>query len=141
MIDQFVDCCSESQVLAFMIALQSSPKNTPWSPESTSWSLKPCTDLLGYGNQKQQQPLPTSPPIVNVALDCPTLQNTILFLHAPCFIPTKSMALKAIYQGYFATMRPGFSVPAINCYLKTTQATTMGHLDQTQKDLAHSRHT
>jgi hypothetical protein len=62
-----------------------------------------------------------------------TTSDLVQFLHATCFSPVQSTLIKAINNGHFATW-PSFTAANIRHFLPKSPATTMGHLNQVQKN-------
>ena len=69
----------------------------------------------------------------NVILPTTNLQEHIKYLHQCAFSPTPRTWIQAVKKDHFKTW-PGVTVEAIQRYLPKSKATTIGHLDQQQKN-------
>ena len=70
----------------------------------------------------------------NATLPTKNLQEQIKYLHQCAFSPTTRTWIKAVQKGHFKTW-PGVTVDAIKNYSPKSEATTLGHLDQQQKNI------
>ena len=74
----------------------------------------------------------------NATLPTSNLQEHIKYLHQCAFSPTTRTWIQAAKKGHFKTW-PGVTVEAIQQYLPKSEATTLGHLDQQQKNIQSTK--
>ena len=74
-------------------------------------------------------PLKSTQQINTTQLQTNTVRQSISYLHAAAFSPSKSTFLQATTNGFFSSW-PGLTAKRVNRYLQTTIATAKGHLDQ-----------
>jgi hypothetical protein len=67
-----------------------------------------------------------------------SIQDTIPYLHACCFMPVSDMWLKSIQNGHFATW-PSVTVENVRKYLFKSDATAKGHMNQIRQNIRSTR--
>ena len=68
----------------------------------------------------------------------PQILELIQFLHTAAFSPFPSTWIAAIQRGFFQSW-PGLTAAAVQKHLPKSEATTKGHIDQTQKKLRSTK--
>jgi hypothetical protein len=63
-----------------------------------------------------------------------SIQGTITYLHASCFIPVTDTWIKSIQNGHFATL-PSVTVANVRKYLFKSDATAKGHINQIRQNI------
>ena len=81
---------------------------------------------------------PSVPHHCNSVYEQKTLQAVAKFLHAACFSPVSQTFIDAINAGFF-TSWPGLNAALISKHLPKSEATTLGHLDQTRKNIRSTK--
>ena len=102
------------------------------SPRSTT--LPPDSEIPRIPFQVE----PSVPNHCNSVYEQKTLQVVAKFLHAACFSPALQTFIDAINAGFF-TSWPGLNAVLISKHLPKSEATTLGHLDQTRKNIRSTK--
>ena len=75
---------------------------------------------------------------INAMIPDGTVQDAVNFMHRALFSPTTSTLIKAIDNGNLATW-PMLTSDNIKKHLSKSEATTLGHLDQTRKNIQSTK--
>jgi hypothetical protein len=67
-----------------------------------------------------------------------SIQDTITYLHACCFIPVQDTWLKAIQNGHFVTW-PSITVENVRKYLSKSAATAKGHMNHIRQNIRSTK--